>query len=108
MLGAALDVVVVVVQCNGGVRFPRKLESLREEVWPNNLKPLGGAKILGVSRAGRIADGFIDDVPAGDLAFEMPDERMDVILEPRQRQIPIGSLKEPGVRLRVPNQACAP
>ena len=29
---------------------------------------------------------------------------MDVILEPRQGQIPIGSLKEPGVRLRMPNQ----
>jgi hypothetical protein len=30
---------------------------------------------------------------------------MNVILEPRQRHIALGTLKEPGVRLRMPDQA---
>ena len=55
-------------------------------------------------RAGGIADGFVDDVPAGDLPLKMSDECMNVIPESREHQIAIGILKEPRIRLRMPNQ----
>ena len=99
MFGAAFDVVIVIVQRHVGIGLTCKLERLGKVVRTYDLMPSRVAQVLTVGDASAVVDGFVDHVPAGDLAFEVSNQSMDVILKACERYVSIGVLKEPRIGL---------
>ena len=98
MFRAAPNVVIVVVQRHVRIGLTRKFECLSQIIRADDLQPSRRAQVLTIRAAGAIADRFIHDVPARHLPFEMTDERMDVIPEPREGQCPVRAFKEPRIQ----------
>jgi hypothetical protein len=57
----------------------RKLKSHRQKSRADDSDPVRVPQVLALSR--RIRDRFVDDVPAFDLALEVPDDGRDVLVE---------------------------